>query len=152
MEDEARHEWRVEPYLRDVLRSYVYPAYPTRPLTDGGRVIFGGERFRATVTPGRDLVLAMRTDAWFPNRLRVSVDGRPAGLWTIALSETAWVEPRLVIPGALLTRARPEFHIEREGYDPARYTGGAEPPVSGRGADAAGAGQNYAPFHYWLYQ
>ncbi len=151
LDDEARHDWRVEPLWRDVLRCYVYLAYPTRPITDGGRIIHGGERFRANVTPGRDLLLVMRTDAWFPSRLRVSVDGRAAGLWTIAYSESAWVEPRFVIPGPLLTRARPEFHIQREGYDPARYrTERALPPNTGSSATAAG--QNYAPFHYWLYQ
>ncbi len=149
LDDEARHDWRVEPLWRDVLRSYAYAAYPTRPITDGGRIIHGGERFRASVTPGKDLVMVMRTDAWFPSRLRVSVDGRPAGTWAIALSESAWVEPRFRVPGALLTRPRPEFHIEREGYDPARFRAGSQ---GGAGGASSAAGQNYAPFHYWFYQ
>lgn len=146
--DEARHEWRVEPLLRDILRSYSYATPRTGPIADAGRIVHGAERFRARVVPGKDLLLIMRTDAWFPSRLRVSVDGRPAGIWSIAKSESVWVEPEFRVPGALLTRNRPEFRIERVGYDPAafRIGGGkeAETPYENR--------PNYAPFHYWLYQ
>jgi hypothetical protein len=52
-------------------------------------------------------------------------------MWTIARSETAWVEPTFHIPGALIARGRPEIEIRRE--DPRD-------------------GGDYAPFHYWLYQ
>lgn len=138
LEGERRHAWRAEPEAKDVLRRYAYADVRTRPVTDAGRILRGGERFEASVTPGRDLVLVMRTDAWYPSRLRVEVDGTPAGIWTIARSESVWIEPRLTIPGALLTRDRPEFRItrERHGGDGAR----------------AGAGRDYTPFHYWLYQ
>ena len=90
-----------------------------------------GFNLAPTVRPGRDLLLVMRTDAWYANRLRVSVDGKPAGTWNIARSESAWVEPRCTVPGALLRRARPEFRIDRIG------TAGEE---------------NFAPFRYWFYQ
>lgn len=134
LEGERRHGWRAEPEAKDVLRRYAYADVPTRPVTDAGRILRGSERFEADVAPGRDLVLVMRTDAWYPSRLRVEVDGRSAGIWTIALSESVWVEPRITIPGALLTRSRPEFRITRE--------------RSGEGGD----GRDYTPFHYWLYQ
>ena len=150
--DEARHGWREEPLLRDVLRTYSYASPPTPPITEGGRIVHGSERFRARVLPGRDLELVMRTDAWYPAELRVSVDGRPAGLWAIALSETAWVEPRFRVPGALLTRARPEFEIERVGYDPRAFRGGRGAETAPTGARPAEELRNYAPFHYWLYQ
>ena len=137
LEDERRHEWRAEPEAKDVLRRYAYADRMTRPITDGGRIVRGAERFRANVEPGRDLVLVMRTDAWYPVTLDVAVDGAPAGSWSIALSESVWVEPRITISGSLLKRARPEISIAR------RSVGGG----------AAGAGEgNYAPFHYWLYQ
>jgi hypothetical protein len=138
LEGEQRHGWRAEPEAKDVLRRYAYADVRTRPLTDAGRILRGGERFEADVTPGRDLVLIMRTDAWYPSRLRVDVDGKPAGVWTIARSESVWVEPRITIPGAHLTRARSEFRISRE-----RAEGEA-----GR----AGDGRDYTPFHYWFYQ
>lgn len=150
--DEARHEWRVEPLLRDVLRSYAYADHPTRPISDGGRIIHGGERFRARVAPGRDLVLVMRTDAWYPARLRVSVDGRPAGTWSYARSESVWIEPRIIIPGALLTRDRTEFHLEREGYDPRAFRAGGGGGAPGYSAEDRGRARDYAPFHYWFYQ
>jgi hypothetical protein len=135
LEGERRHRWRSEPEAKDVLRRYAYADVRTRPLTDAGRILRGGERFEASVTPGRDLVLVMRTDAWYPSRLRVEVDGKPAGLWTIAYSESVWVEPRITIPGAFLTRARSEFRIVRD-----------------REEEGEAGGRDYTPFHYWLYQ
>lgn len=147
IEDEQRHEWSSHGYEfdgkkrdwkskptvlpRDILRQYSYADRPTRPVTDGGRVVSGWERFRASVIPARDLVLIMRTDAWYENRLEVRVDGAMAGQWTIARSGTAWVEPSFRIPGRRITRRRPVIEIRRE--DP-----------KDRG--------DYAPFHYWVYQ
>ncbi|HEU5310370.1 MAG TPA: hypothetical protein VFV24_02855, partial [Candidatus Eisenbacteria bacterium] len=130
--------WRAEPEAKDVLRRYAYADVRTRPVTDAGRILRGGERFEASVTPGRDLVLVMRTDAWYTSRLQVEVDGKSAGVWSIARSESVWVEPRITIPGPLLTRERPEFRITRE-----------RPGGEGGGN---GAGRDYTPFHYWLYQ
>jgi hypothetical protein len=146
LDDERRHDWRADPEAKDVLRQHTYAAHPTRPLTDGGRIVRGGERFRVSVAPGKDLLMIMRTDAWYPTRLRVAVDGKPAGVWEYAMAESSWVEPRTTIPGALLTRERPEIEIVREGYRP-----------EGKGGPAAEtapelAGRDYAPFHYWFYQ
>ncbi|HET9252716.1 MAG TPA: hypothetical protein VFP58_11440 [Candidatus Eisenbacteria bacterium] len=138
LEGERRHAWSAEPEAKDVLRRYAYADVRTRPVTDAGRILRGDERFEASVTPGRDLVLVMRTDAWYPSRLRVEVDGKPAGTWSIARSESVWIEPRIAIPGGLLTRERPEFRIRRE----------REGEAFGR----VGVGRDYTPFHYWLYQ
>ncbi len=138
LEDERRHEWRASPEAKDVLRRYNYTDRP-RPLTDGGRIIRGREQFKVGVQPGKDLIWVMRTDAWYPTRLSVAVDGRPAGLWTFARSETAWIEPRFVIPGSLITRAEAEVTIVREGAGDAQRATQTE-------------GRDYAPFHYWFYQ
>ncbi|HKO22118.1 MAG TPA: hypothetical protein VJX91_05640, partial [Candidatus Eisenbacteria bacterium] len=113
LEDEARHEWKAEPEATDVLRRYAYADVRNRPLTDAGRIVGKSERFRASVKPGRDLTLVMRTDAWYPSRLEVQVDGAPAGMWAIAMSESAWVEPTFAIPARLLQRPRPEIRITR---------------------------------------
>ncbi|HKW50839.1 MAG TPA: hypothetical protein VJQ53_03825 [Candidatus Eisenbacteria bacterium] len=137
LEDERRHEWRAEPEAKDVLRRYGYAGRPGTAVTDGGRIVRRSERFRATVKPGKDLVIVMRTDAWYSNRIRVLVDGKDAGLWTYAFSETAWVEPRFRVPGGLLTRARPELTMVRD--------------VAGIDPEGA-AGRNFSPFRYWLYQ
>lgn len=136
LDDERRHDWRAEPEAKDVLRRYTYQDRPSVAVTDAGRIVRRSERFRASVQPGKDLVLVMRTDAWYPGRLRVLVDGRPAGLWSYAFSETAWVEPRFRVAGSLVTRARPEFTIVRD-------EGGAEGETAGR---------DHSPFRYWIYQ
>jgi hypothetical protein len=131
LEDERRHEWTTEPESKDVLRRYPYADRMNRPATDGGRIVRGAERFRIHARPGRDLTIVMRTDAWYPSRLRVRVDGADAGVWTIARSESVWTEPRFTIPGRLVTREAPRLEIRRES------TSGEE---------------NYAPFRYWFYQ
>jgi hypothetical protein len=134
LEDEARHEWKAEPEATDVLRRYAYADVRNRPVTDAGRIVRKGERFRASVTPGRDLTLVMRTDAWYPSRLEVQVDGAPAGVWTIEWSGSVWIEPTFTIPARLIRNPRPLISITR-----------IEP-------EDAGGGRDYAPFHYWLYQ
>jgi hypothetical protein len=137
--DERRHEWWAEPEAKDVLRQYAFRGQPTRPLTDGGRIVYGLQRFRARVTPGKDLTLILRTDAWYSSRIRVLVDGKPAGLWTIQRAETTWVEPEFTVPAALLARARPEITLVRESL-------GDEGGGAGRGSG------NLAPFHIWMVQ
>ena len=131
LDDEARHDWRSTPEGTDVLRRYDFVDKTTRPITDAGRIIRGMEEFRMTVQPGRDATLMMRTDAWYPNRLRVTVDGADAGVWSIARAESSWVEPTYRIAGALLKKERATIRLRREGV--------------------AGS-ENYAPFRYWLYQ
>ena len=131
--DERRHEWRAAPEAKDVLRLYVFGDRPTRPVADGGRIVSGTQRFRTKAEPGRDLTLVARTDAWYPSRLRVRVDGKDAGLWTIARSETSWVETAFTVPGRLVGSPRPVLELTRE-------------------ADPAGVGGNFAPFHFWLAQ
>jgi len=134
LEDEARHEWTSDPEATDVLRRYAYADVRNRPLTDAGRIVRSGERFRVSATPGRDLTIVMRTDAWYPNRLDVEVDGAPAGTWSIASSESAWVEPTFTIPARRIQTSRPEIRLTRE------KLAGAE------------VRRDYAPFHYWMYQ
>jgi hypothetical protein len=131
LEDERRHDWRADPEATDVLRRYAFAGHGTRPVTDAGRIVRGRERFRLAARPGVDAQLVMRTDAWFANRLRVTVDGEEAGTWTIAASESAWVEPSFTIPGRLLKRDRVSIGLQRE--------------------EVPGVG-NYAPFRYWFYQ
>jgi len=133
--DERRHDWAADPEAKDVLRRYVFAGLASPPVADGGRIVRGTQRFRAALEPGRDAVLVLRTDAWYPTSLRVTVDGKPAGVWSIALSETAWVEPRFTIPGHLVTRAAPEIALTREGEE--------------SGNDV---GRDYSAFRFWLYQ
>jgi MFS family permease len=142
LEDEKRHEWRAEPEAKDVLRQYVFPDRPTRPLTDGGRIVYGLQRFRVQVTPGRDLTMILRTDAWYPSRIRVLVDGKDAGTWDIARADTSWTEPAFTVPATRIAGARPEITLRREGEGGTQTR--SEVPESQPG--------NLAPFHIWFYQ
>jgi hypothetical protein len=137
LEDESRHEWKALPEAKDVLRRYGYAGRPLPQITDAGRIVRRGLRFRTKATPGKDLLLVMRTDAWYPTRLYISVDGRPAGLWTYSFSETAWVEPSFRVPGALVTRDRPEIAIDRD---------------TDRNDAGSGAGRDFTPYRIWVYQ
>jgi MFS family permease len=142
LEDEKRHEWRAEPEAKDVLRQYIFPDRPTRPLTDGGRIVYGLQRFRVQVTPGRDLTMILRTDAWYPSRIRVLVDGKDAGTWDIARADTSWTEPAFTVPATRIAGARPEITLRREGEGGTQTR--SEVPESQTG--------NLAPFHIWFYQ
>ncbi len=142
LEDEKRHEWRAEPEAKDVLRQYVFPDRPTRPLTDGGRIVYGLQRFRVRVAPGRDLTMILRTDAWYPSRIRVLVDGKDAGIWDIARADTSWTEPAFTVPGPRIAGSRPEITLKREGEGGTQTR--SEVPESQPG--------NLAPFHIWFYQ
>jgi MFS family permease len=144
LEDEKRHEWRAEPEAKDVLRQYIFPERPTRPLTDGGRIVRGSETFRASVTPGKDLTMILRTDAWYPSRIRVLVDGADAGVWRIARADTSWTEPAFTVPGARIAGSRPEITLRREGEGDAGPTRSEVPGSAEPG--------NLAPFHIWFYQ
>jgi hypothetical protein len=143
--DERRHEWRAEPEAKDVLRQYAFPDRPTRPLTDGGRIVYGLQRFRVRATPGKDLTMILRTDAWYASRVRVAVDGKDAGLWTIPLADTSWTEPAFTVPGAAIAGPRPEITLRREGA-PGEGTAGKRGEVPGPEPG------NLAPFHIWFYQ
>jgi hypothetical protein len=66
-----------------------------------------GERFRASVTPGRDLTLVMRTDAWYPSRLDVQVDG---ACRHVDHRIVGWSRIETPSPSGRVTRnARPSF-------------------------------------------
>lgn len=110
-------------------------------LLDGGRAILGGERFRARVQPGRDLLLVLRTSpevdaavlrssggavhtVGFPEAgLILRVDGQEAGRLSFR-PRSGWDELVVRVEGSLLRRERPELS------------------TAGR----------YASFQYWLYQ
>ncbi|HEV8129189.1 MAG TPA: hypothetical protein VGQ14_05985 [Candidatus Eisenbacteria bacterium] len=145
LEDEERHEWRADPEAKDVLRQYIFPERPTRPLTDGGRIVRGSETFRASVTPAKDLTMILRTDAWYPSRIRVLVDGTDAGAWQIARADTSWTEPAFTIPGSRIAGPRPTITLRREGEGEVAGQTRSEVP----GSDEPG---NLAPFHIWFYQ
>jgi len=94
-------------------------------VTDGGRLISGGESFVADVPAGVRARLVLRSHA--PFRLRVLVDGVEAGVWTAPGGGNAWNESVFDLPAA--PRANPRIEVRSD--DPHHSA--------------------YGSFRYWVY-
>lgn len=130
---EARHRYRFArpgpgfPESEALALAYGGDGAPR--LVDGGRLLAGGERFVAAVTPGTDALLVVRTDG--PFVLDVRVDGRSAGAWTYNGPLGVFSEGGFPIRGELLTGPRAEIALDTP----------------------RGAGQrSYRAFYYWVCQ
>ena len=100
-------------------------------VADGGRRISGAESFTVRdLSPGRPLKIVMRTAAGEmvgePARLRVVVDGKGAGEWTLNPESGDWQEPSFTVPAELVRSDTVRIEI-------------ASP-------------DRRAPFHYWFLQ
>jgi hypothetical protein len=143
--DEAAHGYRFDSRLGNLrlhgaARVDEYPGSGVR-VADAGRAIIGSESFEVNTTPGRDLVVVMRTAQVVPvnvlraggsgaeplqfveSELDVLADDRPAAHARFRPGP-GWDEAIIVIPGAALTR--PRTRIEMTG--------------------------RYASYRYWFYQ
>jgi hypothetical protein len=147
--DEAAHDYRVASFrgnlrLSGSARVARYDAASTAPETrvaDGGRAVLGHERFAVATTPGRDLLVVLRTapetaarvwtaagagvyDLSFPDAsITLSVDDQRLGTATFA-PRAGWDELLMKVEGARITRARTTLELR------------------GR----------YASYRYWFYQ
>ncbi|MCP5105648.1 MAG: hypothetical protein GY950_19835 [bacterium] len=75
-------------------------------IMDGGRGISGSLSMRFTgIQPGKNLVIRMRIlPIAFNNNVRVEVNGRPLGNWTLPVSgKGKWLEPSIVIKSPIIT-------------------------------------------------
>jgi hypothetical protein len=142
--DEAAHRYRVRSRLGNAALGATVrieaDAAGAR-VADAGRAVLGNEAFDVAATPGRDLVLVLRTapameaallrvgggsrvELAFPEAaLAVKVDGQAAAEARRAPAK-GWDEWVLRLPGALVRTDRPRLE------------------VTGR----------YASFYYWVYQ
>ncbi len=77
-------------------------------VADGGRRISGTESFTVrNLSPGEPLEIVLRTaagelSAEAPARLRVVVDGKEAGEWTLSPTSGDWQEPSFTVPAELV--------------------------------------------------
>jgi hypothetical protein len=94
-------------------------------VLDGGRLISGSEAFTVAVPAGQRALLVARSHA--PFRIRVSVDGADAGVWTAAGGGNGWNEAAFALPASPRSRRR----IELASDDPHHSA--------------------YGSFHYWVY-
>jgi hypothetical protein len=130
--DEAAHEYvfrAIEGQYQGVL-GLMPGGQGGRVVLDGGRVISRDETFRVSgLTPGRDLVMVMRSQSGFG--VMVSVDGTEAGGWIEpVLGGSVWVESSFTVPGRLIARSSVRVRIATP-----------EPHATA-----------YWAFHYWFYQ
>jgi hypothetical protein len=100
-------------------------------VADGGRRISGAESFTVrNLSPGQPLKIVMRTAAGEisgePARLRVVVDSKEAGEWTLNPANGDWQEPSFTVPAELVRSSTSRIEIT--------------------------APDRRAPFHYWFLQ
>jgi hypothetical protein len=147
--DESRHAYAFRSELggqrlSGAVHADLYPASAAAPperVLDAGRVILGEERFRISASPGRDLVIVLRTAAdaeanvlrgegsgrsrleILEAGLSVEVNGAPAGRLAFRAAP-GWNERAIRIDGRLVTRSPAELRL---------------------------AGK-YASYYYWIFQ
>jgi hypothetical protein len=111
-----------------------YRLNPEITLADGGRLMTGGESFDIKTTPGQPLMLVVRAHQNTDVSLRVSVDGKEAGLWQLPSVPGQWLESTFVIPAEMIRGDQTHITITVEEMF------------------NAGVDSRYSPFHYWAYQ
>jgi hypothetical protein len=139
--DEAAHAYDFASHLGDLrldgaARVEAYGAGGPR-VVDGGRAIVGWEGFSVATSPGRDLVVVLRTAETVPvsvsrasgsrsevlhfaeAEMAVTVDGRPLARLR-RRSRAGWDEAVVRIPGSAVTRARTRLEL-RGAYAAYRY-------------------------------
>jgi hypothetical protein len=130
---EARHAYRFRrpgPGLPESeARTLTYAGEGGARVADGGRLLAGGERFRAAVRAGEETYLVARADG--PFLLDVRVNGARVGAWSHAGDSGVWSEADFRIPAERVTSSTLEIEIDTP----------------------AGLGQRgYRIFHYWVCQ
>ena len=142
--DEAAHAYDVQSRLGNLrlnATARVEPYADGTVVADGGRAVVGHESFDVKATPGRDLVMVMRTSneaganlmradgsrrmmiAFGEAGLSVEVNGTVAGRLAF-VPRPGWDEKTLRVPAALVTGERVRLRL------------------AGR----------YAAYRYWFYQ
>jgi hypothetical protein len=126
---QAAHGYAAFDSWRNVLREFVVAGLPDRLLIDGGLQPTRGERFTLHAHPGIPAVLVLRTEAYRALTLRVRIDGRDLGTWSIPQAPVVWSEPLFEIPADAITSR--EMRVE---------------------IDLLNGVDGYPAYHYWLLQ
>jgi hypothetical protein len=139
--DEAAHRYTFESRLGDLrldgaARVDAYAGGGPR-VVDAGRAIVGWERFEVATTPGRDLVVVLRTAPVVPvavsrasgsrsqplqfveSEIAITVDGRPA-VRIRARPRSGWDEVVIRVPATAITGPRTRLEL-RGAYASYRY-------------------------------
>lgn len=127
LESEAAHAYEAFPTWRSTLREFPTADPSGDLLIDGGRQPGAGERFVMRCLPGRPGALILRTEAYVPVRLEVSVDGTRVGELAAERAPLVWSEPVLDLPADVLAAETVTFRVVSQDT-------------------------TYASYHYWLIQ
>ena len=115
LDDEAAHgyvvrgaQWNV--YAPTIVRQAALPAPPGGALSDSGRSVTGYQEFTVQTQAGKDLRIVDRHLTAVAQRLRVSVNGRDAGVWFWPPAP-GWAETSFLIPAAAVTGAQTRVRL-----------------------------------------
>ncbi|MDW8298323.1 MAG: hypothetical protein RML95_03200 [Anaerolineae bacterium] len=100
-------------------------------VTDGGRLLTGGEQFKIRTQAGRDLLWIMRVQAQYPISLRLYADGQPIGTRVVPEIKGKWIEIASLVPRELITGESLTLRVEVDGVADYGF---------------------YLPYHHWFYQ
>ncbi len=100
-------------------------------VSDGGRLLTGGERFTIQVAAARDLLWVMRVHAQHAVSLRLYADDQPLGVRVVPEIQGRWLEISTLVPRALITGAALTLRVEVEGVQDSGF---------------------YMPYYHWFYQ
>lgn len=100
-------------------------------VSDGGRLLTGGERFTVQVATERDLLWVMRVHAQYAVSLRLYADDQPLGVRVVPEIQGRWLEISTLVPRALISRPSLTLRVEVEGVQDSGF---------------------YMPYYHWFYQ
>jgi hypothetical protein len=100
-------------------------------VTDGGRLLTGGEQFTVRTEAGRDLLWIMRVQAQHSLKLRLYAADQPIGVRVVPEIAGKWLEIASLVPRALITGERLVLRVEADGLTETGF---------------------YMPYYHWFYQ
>lgn len=102
--DEAAHDYSIVEPTYSGQQVFALPEKGSSYL-ESGRATKGHEQFRAKATPGREHLLVKAYDNFSrEQRLRVSVDGEPVGIWRLPTQDQRYGEAAFAIPASFVRR------------------------------------------------
>ncbi len=116
--DEDTHHyktWQAEPGLgkHTFVTTASYQDEPEKIVTDGVRVVSGGEEFTVKTIPNKDLLIVTRATA--PFSLGLYVNGQAREWWQNLKGNQEtffWHEPMIKIPGSFITSEKTKIKLE----------------------------------------
>ncbi len=100
-------------------------------VTDGGRLLTGGEQFTIRTQAGRDLLWITRVQAQYPLKLRLYAADQLVGVRVVPEIAGKWLEIISLVPRTLIAGEQLALRVEADGLAEAGF---------------------YMPYYHWFYQ